>query len=148
MNWSQWQHTLMAPPLIWGENTITLSIFRCPGYPQLFKMQRPLETVQNLMKHEITEINHSKLSPSWQHYPHQKQFLTLLDVGTVYEICHCWRVSLSLLWLMPQLEDWSWKSPIFPLQNTRYCSLKGDSPYILLWCVTMGCTPSCHFKRC
>lgn len=51
----------MAPPFIWGENIITLSILGYPRYPQTFKIQRPVETVQNLstmkLLKSMTEIN-------------------------------------------------------------------------------------------
>lgn len=143
---------LLAAPLIWGENIMTLSILRHPRYPQVFKMQRPLETVQNLwtmkLLKSITEINVTVSYAQADNITHTKSNFDTFDVGTVYEILYCWRVPLSLLWLMPQLEDWSYKSPIFSLQNARYCSLKRDSPYILLRCVTVCCTSSCHFKRC
>lgn len=53
----------------------------------------------------MTEINVTVSYAQADNITHTKSNFDTFDVGTVYEILHCWRVPLSLLWLMPQLED-------------------------------------------
>lgn len=93
--------------------------FEHPQAPKVSTSIQDAKTSWNcpeFMNHEITEINdwnqcHGKLCPSWQHYPHQKQFWHFW----------CW----NCLWDSPLLE-----SPTIPsLVNATTRRLILQIPY-------------------